>query len=278
MSAERLFAVKEEMEKAEARRLQPYFVRSFFLKAFEALGGSIHPREAGALRDHPRARRRSASATAASPAATAASTQPVLKRYERVCFTNEAVRPLDKPGAALARCSCTPAIRSCWPSATCCWSSTATCCARAPSWWTRPTTATSRSLLFLLTHEVKSGDGAGPLQAAPVRPRRARTASASFAGWAPHLDLEPLAAADRPRLKDLLDAPWIRADQEQRALALAAATLVPGALTRRSPSRRIAHVDKTLAAVHERLTKEIAFWSDRWMKLKDDQAPARTCA
>ena len=46
MSAERLFAVKDEMEKAEARRLQPYFVRSFFMKAFEALGGSIHPREA----------------------------------------------------------------------------------------------------------------------------------------------------------------------------------------------------------------------------------------
>ena len=35
--------------------------------------------------------------------------------------------------------------------------------------------------------------------------------------------------------------------------------------------RRIAHVDKTLAAVHERLTKEIAFWSDRWIKLKEDQ-------
>lgn len=45
MSPERLFAVKEEMEKAEARRLQPYFVRSFFMKAFEKLGGSIYPRE-----------------------------------------------------------------------------------------------------------------------------------------------------------------------------------------------------------------------------------------
>ncbi len=33
MHPERLFAVKEEMEKAEARRLQPYFVRSFFLEA-----------------------------------------------------------------------------------------------------------------------------------------------------------------------------------------------------------------------------------------------------
>ena len=54
MSAERLFAVKEEMEKAEARRLQPYFVRSFFLKAFDALGGSIASARGGPLRDHPR--------------------------------------------------------------------------------------------------------------------------------------------------------------------------------------------------------------------------------
>jgi hypothetical protein len=45
LSPERLFAVKEEMEKAEARRLQPYFVRSFFMKGVEALGGSIYPRE-----------------------------------------------------------------------------------------------------------------------------------------------------------------------------------------------------------------------------------------
>jgi hypothetical protein len=46
MTIERLFSVKEEMEKAEARRLQPYFVRSFFMKAFESLGGSIRSREA----------------------------------------------------------------------------------------------------------------------------------------------------------------------------------------------------------------------------------------
>ena len=34
--------------------------------------------------------------------------------------------------------------------------------------------------------------------------------------------------------------------------------------------RRVEHVEKTLAAVHDRLTKEIAFWSDRWIKLKED--------
>ncbi len=39
--------------------------------------------------------------------------------------------------------------------------------------------------------------------------------------------------------------------------------------------RRVAHVDKTLAAVHERLTKEIAFWTDREIKLKDDLATGK---
>ena len=34
MDEKRLFAVKEEMEKAEARKLQPYFIRSFFNQAF----------------------------------------------------------------------------------------------------------------------------------------------------------------------------------------------------------------------------------------------------
>lgn len=51
-------------------------------------------------------------------------------------------------------------------------------------------------LLFLLTHEVKSGDGAvlsKRMQFIRVNP----DGSASFAGWAPHLDLEPLSAADR---------------------------------------------------------------------------------
>jgi len=125
------------------------------------------------------------------------------------------------------------------------------------------------SLLFLLTHEIKSGNGqmlSKRLQFVKVNP----SGTAAFAGWAPHLDLEPLSPADRPLLKELFAAPWIRADQEQRALALAATTLVPEHY-REVAERRIAHVDKTITAVHERLTKEIDFWSERWMRLKEDQ-------
>jgi hypothetical protein len=124
------------------------------------------------------------------------------------------------------------------------------------------------ALLFLLTHEIKSGDNSvlsKRLQFVRVRP----DGKASFAGWAPHLDLEPLPEAERALLKDVLDAPWLSSGQETRAMSLAATTLVPehyGEVAQ----RRIDHVEKTLNAVHERLSKEIAFWQDRWLKLKDD--------
>src|SRR5262249_7837886 len=57
-------------------------------------------------------------------------------------------------------------------------------------------------------------------------------------------------------------------------LSLAATTLVPehyGEVAQ----RRIVHVEKTLNAVHERLSKEIAFWQDRWLKLKEDGEAGR---
>ena len=267
MSPERLFAVKEEMEKAEARRLQPFFVRSFFMKAFEALGGSIHQREAArfeithvpaAIRDRDRmitGRNRRDLA-------------PVLKRYERVCFTREAVRPLDRPGAPFAA-MLHPGHPLMLAVSDLLLEQHGNLLRQGAILVDPADNGDQPSLLFLLTHEIKSGDSSvlsKRLQFVRVAP----DGTATFAGWAPHLDLEPLPAADRVLLKDVLAAPWIRADQEQRALALAAATLVPEHV-QEIAGRRIAQVDKTIAAVHERLTKEIAFWSDRWIKLKEDQ-------
>jgi hypothetical protein len=86
------------MEKAEARRLQPFFVRSFFLKAFQHLGGSIHPREAGRF-EVTHVPTASASATAASPGATGA-TRP---RAEALRARLLHPRGGEAPGAPRAR-------------------------------------------------------------------------------------------------------------------------------------------------------------------------------
>ena len=267
MSAERLFAVKEEMEKAEARRLQPFFVRSFFMKAFEALGGSMHPREAARfeITNVPASiRERDRRITGRNRRELA----PVLRRYERVCFTREAVRPLDMPGAPFAA-MLHPGHPLMLAVSDLLLEQHGNLLRQGTILVDPADDGEEPHLLFLLTHEIKSGDDqvlSKRLQFVRVAP----DGSAGFAGWAPHLDLEPLASADQALFKELLTAPWIRADQEQRALALASATLVPEHF-QEVAGRRIAHVDKTLAAVHERLTKEIAFWSDRWIRLREDQ-------
>lgn len=267
MSTERLFAVKEQMEMAEARRLQPFFVRSFFAKAFESLNGAMYPRESGRFEiTHVPAliRERDRQITGRNRRELA----PVLKRYERVCFTKEAVRPLDKPNLPFAQ-MIHPGHPLMLAVSDLILEQHSNLMRQGAILIDPADDSTEASLLFLITHEIKSGDGSvlsKRLQFVRVTP----DGNASFAGWAPHLDYEPLDAADRPLINDLLASNWIRADQEQRALALAAATLVPEHYCEVA-TRRIAHVDKTLAAVHERLTKEIDFWSDRWIRLKDDQ-------
>jgi len=267
MNAERLFSVKEEMEKAEARRLQPYFVRSFFMKAFEALGGGMYPREAerfeithvpASIQDRDRritGRNRRELA-------------PVLKRYERVCFTREAVRPIDKPGVPFAA-MLHPGHPLMLAVSDLLLEQHGNLLRQGTILVDPTDEGVEPHLLFLLTHEIRSGDDqtlSKRLQFVRVAP----DGSATFAGWAPHLDLEPLPSSSRALLQDLLSESWICADQEQRALALAAETLEPEHF-KDVAERRVAHVDKTLTAVHERLRKEIDFWSERWMKLKEDQ-------
>jgi hypothetical protein len=94
------------------------------------------------------------------------------------------------------------------------------------------------------------------------------------AGWAPHLDLEPIAKTDMALIEDILAAPWITQNLEQQALAHASTHLVPEHFAE-VRTRREKSVDKTLTAVHERLVKEINYWSDRYIKLQDDIAAGK---
>lgn len=266
MSTDRLFAVKEEMEKAEARRLQPYFVRAFFLKALSALGGTAHPREAGRfeITHVPAAiRERDRRLTGRNRREH----EPILKRYERICFERTAIQPLEKAG--LARAVLMHPGHPLMLSLSDMLLEEHTNLLRQGAVLIDPTDeGLEPALLFLLTHEIKSGDGS-VLSKRLQFVRVGADGNATFAGWAPHLDLEPLPDTERPLLKDVLSAPWIAGGQEARALALAAGNLVPEHYNEVA-HRRIAHVEKTLAAVHERLSKEISFWQDRWLKLKED--------
>lgn len=266
MTPERLFAVKDEMEKAEARRLQPYFVRAFFTKALDALGGAAHPREAGRyeISHIPAAiRERDRRLTGRNRREQ----EPVLRRYSRICFEREAIQPLDKPGQERAVLM-HPGHPLMLAMSDMILEQHANLLRQGSILIDPADEGLDPALLFLLTHEIKSGDGT-VLSRRLQFVRVGQDGDAQFAGWAPHLDLEPMAAAERALLGEVLAASWLSSGQEARAVSLAATTLVPehyGEVAQ----RRIAHVEKTLNAVHERLSKEIAFWQDRWMKLKED--------
>src|SRR3546814_11791397 len=69
-----------EMQRAEAQRLQPHHIQSFFIEAFEHLGGRLKKREEGRYEiTHVPVRIRERDRLIGIGA-------PVQKKYERICF------------------------------------------------------------------------------------------------------------------------------------------------------------------------------------------------
>ena len=85
--------IRLELEEAKARRLQPHFIRAFFIEAFTRLGGHLGRREAGRyeITQVPTGLRRPGLADG----------RPVLPRYERVCFERDRLRVPGRPTADL---------------------------------------------------------------------------------------------------------------------------------------------------------------------------------
>jgi superfamily II DNA or RNA helicase len=284
MDEERLFAVKEEMEKAEARKLQPYFIRSFFSQAFGQLGGELRSREPGRWEiTHVPAiiRERDRQITGRDRR----NLDPVLRKYERVCFEKQYVRLTDRVGAPMAGFIHPghPLMQSVTDLAL---ELHRKKLKQGSVLVDVNDMGLTPKVIFIVDHSVKEG-GSPALSHSSQAGDPARVISrcvqfveidpggtAANAGWAPHLDMEPIGAADLPLIEDVMNAPWIAKDLDQVALAHASTTLVPEHFNE-VKARRERQVDKTLAAVHERLVKEINYWSDRYIKLRDDLAAGK---
>ena len=266
MTPERLYAVKEEMEKAEARRLQPFYIRAFFNEAFDRLGGKLREREAGRyeityvpvnLRECDR---------------VIGVREPVLRKYERVCFAKDLVRQERKPMAALLhpghplmQATLDVVLEKHRP------------CLKQGAVLVDPVDeGTEPRVLLVIDHGIRDGSSTQDRLVS----RRLHFVEwhpdgrVSNAGPAPYLDYSVLNATDRDLIEDILDADWLGADLETKAIAYAAQRLVPEHL-QEVKGRRQSEVDKTLAAVHERLVKEINYWSTRAIKLQEEVQAGR---
>ncbi len=272
MNSERLFAIKSDMDKAEARKLQPYFIRAFFVKAFAQLGGELRPRESGRLEiTHVpaviRERDRQISGR------DRANANPVLRRYERVCFEKQFVRLADRPSAAMA--SLIHAGHPLMQAVTDLMLEAHRNTLKQGAVLVDATDdGIAPKVMLMVDHSVKEGSdpsriASRQMQFIEIDPHGVP----SNAGWAPHLDLRPIEPLELKLIADVLDAPWLIGSEahslEQKALTHAAAHMVPAHFDD-VKGRRERTVERTLAAVHERLAKEINFWEDRAIKFKDD--------
>lgn len=254
--------VREDMERAEARRLQPHYIRSFFLAAFPLLGGRIYEREPGrfeitrvpsALRERDR---------------MIGTREPLLRRYERVAFEKQLLRVPGKPPAEFL----------------------------APGHPLLDTTIDV--ILQRYQDQLKRGailvdpadEGEDPrllvyLEHA-IQDARERSDGNRYvisrqmqfveigsdgevrnAGYAPYLDYEPLKEEDRQLVDHVIEDSWTRGEIESAARSHAIQHIVPAHL-REVRERREDLIDRTWEAVKDRLTKEIAYWDHQGNQLR----------
>ncbi len=260
--------IKEQMERIEARRLQPHFVESFFLAAFQKLGGIALRRESRRykitrvpqeLRLQDRVIGRKA---------------PVLDEYERIVFDRDLV-DVDKAPRGEFICPGHPLLDvvvdktlELHPDLL-----------RQGAVLVRPgDPGASPKVLFVIESRIQdavtSSEGhrrviSRKLEFATIDEQ----GEIRPAGDAPYLDLQPVAPDDRPRLASTLESPWIRADLEAKVRAWAIEHLVPGHLADER-TRRQRLIDKTKAEVHARLNAEITYWDHRAAEeqLREDKA------
>ncbi|MEY2863676.1 MAG: hypothetical protein RLY58_1383 [Pseudomonadota bacterium] len=270
MSLEHLYAVKAEMEKAEARKLQPYFIRAFFTEAFQSLTGEMRLRETGryeikhvpaAIRERDRV--------------VGETRTPVLKKYERICFEKQYVRQYGKPMADLIH----PTHPLMFATTDIILQAHRGKLKQGAVLVDPNDDGIEPKILFMIDHVVRE---AGAINSVQGKQDELRVASrrlqfveinphgqTSNAGWAPHLDLQPISASDLNLVTDVLNARWMDINLEQMALSHASEALVPQHY-QDVKTRRAQQADKILAAVQDRLVKEISHWSDRYIKLTSD--------
>lgn len=262
MDARRVSQIREEMERADARRLQPHFIAAFFMEAFSRLGGTMRQREPKRWEvSHVpaiiRARDRQIGRAA-----------PVLDHYERISFEKRLIAVPGQPLAAFV-CPGHPLLDSVLDLIL----EQFRGLLRQGAILIDPADdgETPRALFFLehsITDARTDSTGNRRVVSRDVRFVEVGPEGApSQGGPAPHLDYRPATEEERKVLAPALTETWLRGDLEARVLSWAISDVVPRHLSE-AKKHREGLVDKTRDAVRERLLKEINYWDHRSEELK----------
>ena len=256
-------AIREEMERAQARRLQPHFIGAFFREAFQLLGGRMAEREKGRfeiLRVPPSLKHRDR---------LIGRGDPVLDRYARVTFDKALIigKPqaeLLAPGHPLLDAALDLVLERFQP-----------LLQQGGMLVDDGDEGVAPRLLVYLEHAIRDGRVVKSGEPRVISQRlqfihMREDGTAADGGPAPCLDCRPITEEERQLVADAIVAPWLSGRVEQQALGHAIATLVPEHLGE-VKRRRIAEIDKVEREVRARLTREINYWDARAARLREEE-------
>lgn len=261
--------IRRDLLEAEARRLQPHYVRAWFVAAFERLGGRMSERETGRYlvsRVPPSLRQ---------PGLGAARTRtPVVDRYERVTFDKGLAR-LDGSAPAQLLAPGHPLVEAVLARTV---EQLDSVLRRGAVLIDDADPGDAPRVVVALEHSIV--DGRQTATGRVVVSRRFEfvelrpNGQAGNAGHAPYLDYRAPTEAESPALGSLALDPWLVSGVEQTAFSYAVGTAVPQHLSevRARTTERLA---KVRSAVRDRLTKQIAYWDARAVELKEQADAGR---
>ena len=270
LDAATLNRLREDMERAAARQLQPHFIQSLFLEAFTRLGGVAREREPR------RFELTHVPAVVRSRGSLIGAREPVLNRYERITFERELINVPGKPVATFA-CPGHPLLDSTLDVVL---ERHHELLKRGAVLVNDTDPGTSPRALVYLEHAVQDAltDRAGGRRVVSRQMQFVELDPAGrprMAGYAPYLDYRPATDQEHTLLRGLLEESWLKQDLEAKAISYAATELVPRHFeeVRR---RKKEQVSMIMAAVKERLTKEITYWDHRAEELKAQELAGKT--
>ena len=271
LDSSKVRSIRDEMERAHLRKLQPFYIESYFSEAFSNLKGVMRPRERYRyeIRNVPVELRRRDRVIGTGA--------PLLPRYERITFHhdqvvvgNGRVADLVGPGHPLLTTVIDLTLEKYRPHLR------------------RGAILVDRSdesdhllrAMVVLQHTILEGFSSGN--------RRQRAASSRLltvwiypdgtvtpAGVAPWLDLDVPTETERAAATEIISKSWGEGDLESVSISHAASFLAPehlGELT----NRRTVQVQKAREQILARLSREIGYWDHRAEELRMQEQAGKT--
>jgi superfamily II DNA or RNA helicase len=288
MDATRVQKIREEMERAEARRLQPFYIASFFKQAFEHLGGKMAERETD------RWEVKHVPAVIRNRVRVSGTREPLIDKYERITFQKDLQSVQGKPLAKFV-CPGHPLLDS----------TVDLVLERYRDVLKQGAILIDENdhgdevrALFYLEHAIQDArvDKSGQPRVVSKRLLFVEIngkGEKKIAGYAPYLDYRPLTEDEKPALavilsredgegppspeRNSIDLTWLTTNPEDAALSFAISEIVPAHFAE-VKERKERIVAKAMAAVKDRLTKEISLWDNRANELKNQELAGKVNA